>query len=104
MTPIKKPPELSGQLGARTDVMVSVRYESGLKILKVIVNPQLLRWRLIDYQLNLSAMDKIGYIVCIVYFGLNLRKPFCFSGPLFPIGIEHLIYMKFFCYGSSYGY
>ena len=26
------------------------------------------------------------------------------TGPLFPIGIEHLIYMKFFCYGSSYGY
>ena len=26
------------------------------------------------------------------------------TGPLFPIGIEHLIYMKFFCYGSSNGY
>ena len=26
------------------------------------------------------------------------------TGPFFPIGIEHLIYMKFFCYGSSYGY
>ena len=26
------------------------------------------------------------------------------TGPLFPIGIEHLIYMNFFCYGSSYGY
>ena len=26
------------------------------------------------------------------------------TGPLFPIGIEHLIYMKFFCYGSSYGF
>ena len=23
------------------------------------------------------------------------------TGPLFPIGIEHLIYMIFFCYGSS---
>ena len=29
----------------------------------------------------------------------------CLTGPLFPgIGIEHLIYMIFFCYGSSYGY
>ena len=26
------------------------------------------------------------------------------TGPLFPIGIEHLIYMKFFCHGSSNGY
>ena len=26
------------------------------------------------------------------------------TGPLFPIGIKHLIYMKCFCYGSSYGY
>ena len=26
------------------------------------------------------------------------------TGPLFPIGIEHLIYMNFFCYGSSNGY
>ena len=26
------------------------------------------------------------------------------TGPLFPIGIEHLIYMKFFCYGSSNDY
>ena len=26
------------------------------------------------------------------------------TGPLFPIGIEHLIYMEFLCYGSSYGY
>ena len=25
------------------------------------------------------------------------------TGPLFPIGIEHLIYMIFFCYGSSNG-
>ena len=25
------------------------------------------------------------------------------TGPLFPIGIQHLIYMKFFCCGSSYG-
>ena len=28
----------------------------------------------------------------------------CLTGPLFPIGIEHLIYINFFCYGSSYGY
>ena len=26
------------------------------------------------------------------------------TGPLFPIGIEHLFYMIFFCYGSSNGY
>ena len=26
------------------------------------------------------------------------------TGPLFPIAIEHLIYMRFLCYGSSYGY
>ena len=26
------------------------------------------------------------------------------TGPLFPIGIENLIYMCFFCYGSSNGY
>ena len=26
------------------------------------------------------------------------------TGPLFPKGMEHLIYMIFFCYGSSYGY
>ena len=25
------------------------------------------------------------------------------TGPLFPIGIEHLIYTIFFCYGSSNG-
>ena len=31
-----------------------------------------------------------------------MRSDFSFTGPLFPIGIEHLIYMKFFCYGSSY--
>ena len=37
--------------------------------------------------------DRLG---CTIGFGL--------TGPLFPIGIEHLIYMKFFCYGSSYGY
>ena len=24
------------------------------------------------------------------------------KGPLFPIGIKHLIYMNFFCYGSSF--
>ena len=40
----------------------------------------------------------------------NLYVRFCIydrrflTGPLFPIGIEHLIYMKFFCYGSSYGF
>ena len=33
-----------------------------------------------------------------------VRSDFSLTGPLFPIGIEHLIYMKFFCYGSSYGY
>ena len=27
-----------------------------------------------------------------------------FNRALFPIGIEHLIYIKFFCYGSSNGY
>ena len=33
------------------------------------------------------------------------RRPFIYlTGPLFPIGMEHLIYMKFLCYGSSYGY
>ena len=26
------------------------------------------------------------------------------TGPLFPIGIEHLIYTIFSCYGSSNGY
>ena len=34
----------------------------------------------------------------------DIYMPLITTGPLFPIGIEHLIYMKFFLYGSSYGY
>ena len=39
---------------------------------------------------NLDLLIKTGWSVRAVL-----------TGPLFPIGIEHLIYMKFFCYGSS---
>ena len=36
------------------------------------------------------------------HVGTPKQKQTSLTGPLFPIGIEHLIYMKFFCYGSSY--
>ena len=39
-----------------------------------------------------AAVDSISFAECSL------------TGLLFPIGIEHLIYMKFFCYGSSYSY
>ena len=61
-----------------------------------------------------QTFDRISLRVCnSLYFGVQKAKngdrgTFVFTatltGPLFPIGIEHLIYMKFFCYGSSYGY
>ena len=52
--------------------------------------------------------DQLDCTVVVVVFTLktvltSIQYPYL-TGPLFPIGIEHLIYMKFLCYGSSYGY
>ena len=49
----------------------------------------------IDRRVNIIISGRIPSLYCTLT---------TLTGPLFPIGIEHLIYMKFFCYGSSYGY
>ena len=45
--------------------------------------------------LSFSGVTFVLFLFCFV---------FVLTGSLFPIGIEHLIYMIFFCYGSSYSY
>ena len=55
--------------------------------------------------INVNVQYNDGFLPDIILLTqFYLHRGTCLTGPLFPIGIEHLIYMKFFCYGSSYGY
>ena len=45
----------------------------------------------------------IGVIIEVI-IEVYIRSDFSLTGPLFPIGIQHLVYMICFCYDWSNGY
>ena len=56
--------------------------------------------------INVSVQYNGGFLPEIIlltaYYAITLGNPL--NGALFPIGIEKIIYIIYFCYGSSNGY